>query len=94
MKMMIDDVAIYGNTGCWVFKGGLQNYIGFWLKINILKGNYYIFWIDVVSSCQKLGIILEKKGFKNWSCQKKSITKNVYLNWYFQVHKIFDLKLT
>jgi hypothetical protein len=23
-----------GNTGCGVFKGGIQNYKGFWLKIN------------------------------------------------------------
>ena len=24
----------YGNTGCGVFKGGIQNLKGFWLKIN------------------------------------------------------------
>ena len=24
----------YGNTGCGVFKGGIQNQKGFWLKIN------------------------------------------------------------
>jgi hypothetical protein len=24
----------YGNTGCGVFKGRIQNYKGFWLKIN------------------------------------------------------------
>ena len=24
----------YGNTGCGVFKGGIQNYKGFWLKNN------------------------------------------------------------
>ena len=27
-------LAQYGNTGCGVFKGRIQNYIGFWLKIN------------------------------------------------------------
>ena len=32
--------AQYGNTGCGVFKGGIQNQKGFWLKINILNGNY------------------------------------------------------
>ena len=30
----------YGNTGCRVFKLGVQNYKDFCLKINILKGNY------------------------------------------------------
>ena len=27
-------LAQYGNTGCGVFKGRLQNQKGFWLKIN------------------------------------------------------------
>ena len=31
--------AKYGNTECEVFKGGIENHIGFWLKINIPKGN-------------------------------------------------------
>ena len=30
----------YGNTGCGVFKEGIQNQKGFWLKINISKGNF------------------------------------------------------
>ena len=30
----------YGNTGCGVFKGEIQNQKGFWLKINIPKRNY------------------------------------------------------
>ena len=30
----------YGNTGCGVFKRGVQNQKKFCLKINILKGNY------------------------------------------------------
>ena len=30
----------YGNTGCGVFKRGVQNYKGFCVRINILKGNY------------------------------------------------------
>jgi hypothetical protein len=29
--------ADYGNMGCRVFKGGIQNQKGFWLKINIQK---------------------------------------------------------
>ena len=31
--MKIDDNG-YGNTDCGVFKGGIQNEKGFWLKIN------------------------------------------------------------
>ena len=30
----------YGNTGCGVFKRGVQNWKDFCLRINILKGNY------------------------------------------------------
>ena len=30
----------YGNTGCGDFKRGVQNKEDFFLRINILKGNY------------------------------------------------------
>ena len=30
----------YSNTGCGVFKWGIQNYKEFCLRINIRKGNY------------------------------------------------------
>ena len=32
----------YGNTGCGVFRRGVQNQKDFCLRINILKGNYWI----------------------------------------------------
>ena len=32
----------YGNTGCGVFKQGVQNWTDFCLRINIPKGNYSI----------------------------------------------------
>ena len=51
----------YGNTGCRVFKQGVQNWKDFCLKINIPKGNDRILRIGVVASCEKLGIILENK---------------------------------
>lgn len=35
----------YGNVGCQVFKGGIQNQIDFWPNINILQGNYCTLWI-------------------------------------------------
>ena len=46
----IDDSAHedYGNTGCQVFKQGVQNWKDFCLKINIPKGNFFSFenWIS------------------------------------------------
>ena len=30
----------YGNRGCGVFKGGVQNQKGFCIRINMPKGNY------------------------------------------------------
>jgi hypothetical protein len=47
-------VHYYGNTGSGVFKGGIQNLKGFWLKINTPKGNFWILRIGVMASCQKL----------------------------------------
>ena len=51
----------YGSTGCEVFKWGVQNVNGFCLKIDILKGNYWILRIGLVGRCQKLDIILVSK---------------------------------
>ena len=52
-----------------------------------------------MASCQKQGIILVIKWFKNWIYQKISITKNVNLNWYSSIRKkvskigmIFDIE--
>ena len=89
----------YGNTGCGVFKWGVQNLKDFCLRINILKGNHWILRIGLMGRCQKLGIVLESKWFKNWCYQKMSITKNVLLNWYSLMKKklrkiriIFDIE--
>jgi hypothetical protein len=50
----------------------------------VTKENYWILRIGVVVSCQKLGIILVTKWFKNWYCQKISIqkmcSKSVFFN--------------
>ena len=51
----------YGNTGCGVFKRGVQNQKGFCLRINILKGNFSILRIGLTGWFRKLGIILESK---------------------------------
>ena len=54
--------ASYGNTGCWVFMQGVQNWKYFCLKINIPKGNY---WISRIG----LGIglsSLQKSEFVSW----------------------------
>ena len=44
----------YGNTGCWVFKRGVQNWKYVCLKINIPKGSYWILRIGVMEKCQKV----------------------------------------
>ena len=44
----------YGNMGCGVFKRGVKNYKDFCLRINILKGNYWILRIGLVGRCQKV----------------------------------------
>ena len=31
----------YGNKGCQISKGGMQNQIDFWPKVNLFIGNYY-----------------------------------------------------
>ena len=54
----------YGNTGCKVFKRGIQNKKYFCLKINIPKEDSLILRFGLIASCQKLGIILEKMWFK------------------------------
>jgi len=48
----------YGNTGCRVFKRGVQNYKDFCIRINIPKDFFLILRIGVMGRCQKLGIIL------------------------------------
>ena len=53
-------VTEYGNTGCGVFKRGVQNYKGFCIRINILKGNYWIL---------RIGLMETSEVFKNQSFQ-------------------------
>ena len=63
-----------------------KNEKDFCLTINIPTGNYWILRIDAAVSCQKLGIILLIKWFKNWCYQKilihnkKCAPKLVFLN--------------
>ena len=44
----------YGNTGCQVFKQGVQNWKYFCLKINIPKGNDWILRFGLMASWQKV----------------------------------------
>ena len=73
-----------GNTGCGLFKWGIQNLKSFKL-INILKGNYWFLRIGLVGRCQKLDIILVSKviwkmmlskNFNNKRCAPKLIFFN------------------
>ena len=54
LKVNNMDYRHYGNTGCGVFKRGIQNSKVFWLKINIPKGSYWILGIGVLGRCQKM----------------------------------------
>ena len=44
----------YGNTGCGVFKWGIQNWKHFWQRNNIPKGYYWILSFGLMASCQKV----------------------------------------
>ena len=83
-------VEVYGSTGCWVFKQGIQNQKDFCLKISIPKENSWILRIGVMASCQNLSIILVITWFKEWCYQKISIKKNVRLNWYSSMKKNWE----
>ena len=54
----------YGNTGCRVFKRGVQNWKYFCLKFKIPNGKLRI---GVMGRCQKLGIILKMHDCKRLS---------------------------
>ena len=53
-----------------------------WQIINILKENYCILWIDILSGESKWASILE-----NWSCEKTPFTKNMLLIWYLSIRE-------
>ena len=62
----------YVNTGCGVFKGGIQNskVFFFCVKAAVVTLNSLILRIWVVTSFQKLGFILKNKVIQNYSCLK------------------------
>ena len=49
-----DETLGYGNMGYKVSKGGIQNLIDFWTKINIPKRKSLYFVIRLEPSCQKV----------------------------------------
>ena len=71
----------YGNRGCGVFKGGVQNQKGFCIRINMPKGNYWILKIGLVGSlsslqkpeCLKLIILIFHE--KKWITKGQLISK-------------------
>jgi hypothetical protein len=66
-------IFIHGNTGCRVFKQGIQNWKDFCLKINIPKGNY---WILRIGRCQKV----PKSDFQSQFSMSKII--GIFLNFF------------
>ena len=53
-RTKVTELPHYGNTGCWVYKQGVQNWKDFCPKINIPKGNYWILRIGILGKCQKV----------------------------------------
>ena len=43
----------YGNTGCGVFKPGIQNWKSFYVRINIPHGNYGLLTFGLMTKKQK-----------------------------------------
>ena len=64
-----DETLGYGNMGCAVYKGGIQNLIDFWPKINILKGNRCTLSMDLEPSCQRV----QKSDFQSQLSTSKMI---------------------
>ena len=54
-------ITQYGNTGCGVFKQGVQNQKDFSLRINILKGNFSILRIGLVGASE----VFKNQSFKS-----------------------------
>ena len=67
-------IVLYGNTGCGVFKRGVQNLKGFCLRINILKGNYWVLRIGLVGASE----VFKNQSFKSqlFSSSQKKNTSN------------------
>ena len=85
-----NDWSLSWSMVVWVVKFSREGYKIRWIfgpKINILKGNYCILWIDVAASHQKLGIILQIERLKNWRYQNMLFTKNELLNLNFKWKK-------
>ena len=74
----------YGNMGYQVLKWGTK------LERFLHKNPKEIIEFWELASCQKLGI----KLFENWCYQKKSIAKNVLLNWCSSMKKEYNDVLT
>ena len=70
-------VTYYGNMGCQVSKEGIQNNIEFLPNISLLHEHYFIFWVDIVLSHQKLALFYNINSFKieRKNGNKKSATE-------------------
>lgn len=63
--------------GCQVSKEGIQNNIEFLPNISLLHEHYFIFWVDIVLSHQKLALFYNINSFKieRKNGNKKSATE-------------------
>ena len=62
---------------------------GFGQESTVVKWNYQILGLHLVTVRQKLGVILVTKWFKTWSQQNMLFTKKVRLNWYSSMNFFF-----
>ena len=70
--------ANYGSTGYGVFKGGIQNKKGLWLK-TVVKWTYQILRIGVVANFQR---VTKFNFIVNFLCQKSSESF-----WFFSIEE-------
>ena len=73
--------------GCRVFKGGIQNEMEFWPKINIPKGNYCILKIHVVD------ITLDNKVILRIEVKIDSESQILTLFENFQIRQLIKLNI-
>ena len=81
----------YGNTGCRVFKWGVQNWKDFCLKINIPKENYWILIMGRYQKVPKFDFQSQKssESFSFFFSLKNINLRARFCYWYFLIISIF-----
>ena len=77
----------YGNTGCRVFKQGVQNWKDFCLKVNIHKGHDWILRFGAMGRCPKV----PKCDFQSQFSMSKII--GIFLNSFSYEHIFWNISI-